>query len=277
MMGLLTRRIPPVSLLALAAICIGASAAMFFIFSAFLQNWLYSQPSTGLVWRSLAAGAVIGGFLTLWCRIDSRNPGKYDTLLNFAGYDMQDYDSFEVVRKLQDGETSTQKYVRSLQAGRPVYLTEGGTAWNRSTSDGPAESIIITDKNTPARFTTKLEKRKGSDAWTFPAGEVRYTEEKGRRYIDAGSPGKVFQPKSGTIIVSLLLNFAHLIAWLLPIWLLLRFSFGHALGIAIVLWMFTTMVPLPVLFEKNRTRQKPIVIPVESSSRDGLSLQSSSS
>jgi hypothetical protein len=47
----------------------------------------------------------------------------------------------------------------------------------------------------------------------------------------------------------------HLIVWFLCLWLLLRFQWGHALGLACVAWLVLTFF-LPPLFKKTEDLAK---------------------
>ena len=54
-----------------------------------------------------------------------------------------------------------------------------------------------------------------------------------------------------TILMTFLLNFLHLGVWFVCLWLLLRFQWSHALGLAIVFCLAMTLVVLPMLFTRT--------------------------
>src|SRR5438046_250606 len=66
------------------------------------QGYLYNQPADRFPLRAAAAALLVGIFLTLWCWLDKRSPGKYDTFFDFAPYETRTYDEFEAVRWLGD-------------------------------------------------------------------------------------------------------------------------------------------------------------------------------
>lgn len=240
----------------IALICIAFTAVLMFALGMTLQSWLYSVPADNMVLRALAGGVVAGGFIGLWCFIDSRAPGKYDTILNFSGYDIIELDSFEAVRKVGEQETKV-KYTRRVFGSKIAYTTDTGGAWARANTDGPAIAILVKegDNPEPVRYVTKLDKN-----GNFPPGEAVYKQERGRGYIEEAAMGKVYKPRSGTVILSLLLNLVHFVVWLLVFWLIVHFAFWHAFSLAFVMWLSMTLIALPILFDKTRKAAKPAPI-----------------
>ncbi len=50
--------------------------------------------------------------------------------------------------------------------------------------------------------------------------------------------------------MNLLLNGLHLVVWFACLWLLLRFQWPHALGMALVCWLVVTVIVIPPLLNK---------------------------
>jgi hypothetical protein len=65
------------------------------------------------------------------------------------------------------------------------------------------------------------------------------------------SLGRVSTPKRGLLFGNLLLNGLHFVAWFLCLWLLLRFQWSHALGLAIPLWLALSLSVVPFLLGKT--------------------------
>ena len=47
---------------------------------------------------------LMAAFLTIWCLIDARSGGKYDTLFEFSPMEITDHDSFDSVMKFANGQ-----------------------------------------------------------------------------------------------------------------------------------------------------------------------------
>ena len=85
---------------------------------------------------------------------------------------------------------------------------------------------------------------------------VRYVEADGKhRVMTDNYIGQLSEARSGIVAANLFLNVLHLIAWFLCLWLLLRFQWGHALGLAFVAWLVLTFF-LPPLFKKTEDLAK---------------------
>ena len=69
------------------------------------------------------------------------------------------------------------------------------------------------------------------------------------------APGWLSEPRSGVVAANLFLNVVHAILWFLCLWLLLRFQWGHAFGLACVAWLVLTFF-LPPLFKRTEDLAK---------------------
>ena len=52
------------------------------------------------------------------------------------------------------------------------------------------------------------------------------------------------------IYANIFLNLLHLIVWFAALWLILRFQWGHAFGLALALWLVVTFAIMPMLFKR---------------------------
>jgi hypothetical protein len=60
----------------------------------------------------------------------------------------------------------------------------------------------------------------------------------------------------GASLAKLLLTLIHLGLWFACLWLLLHFQWGHALGLAVVLWLTLSLTVLPIIFTKAEETAK---------------------
>src|SRR5262249_34694774 len=77
---------------------------------------------------------------------------------------------------------------------------------------------------------------------------VRYLESGGRgRVMEERTLGRLFMFRWNLFVVNILLNVVHLIVWFVALWLLLRFQWSHALGLALIFWIVSSFAILPML------------------------------
>jgi preprotein translocase subunit SecF len=82
----------------------------------------------------------------------------------------------------------------------------------------------------------------------FPSGTARYVEEDGKhRVMTEDQIGLVSTPKAGRTVANIVLNLLHFAVWFLCLWLLLRFQWPHALGLALALWLTLTLTIVPMI------------------------------
>src|SRR5207253_2338168 len=93
----------------------------------------------------------------------------------------------------------------------------------------------------PIRLNAQLKENKRSGVPTY-TNDRRFVEENGSRYVQAEQLGVLYVPSTKTVVVALLLNLLHFVAWLAAFWLILRFTLGHALGLAVVMGLITMML-----------------------------------
>jgi hypothetical protein len=209
-----------------------------------IQGYLYSEPVGGMAWRAPAVGAAVGLFYGLWCYIEAKYPGRYDTLWNFSTRETTPFDQFWSERTV--GKTRTEVLYRRSRGdrGRVVYRDEDGQVWRRS-AGGPMTAIIVEEGGQKVRFEAPLKPDGTFDVG--PDGTVEYREVGGDRVMTEGMPGEVTRSRTGLLVGNLLWNLAHLAVWFLCFWLLLQFQWPHALGLAAIFWLVFALVVWPVL------------------------------
>ena len=69
--------------------------------------------------------------------------------------------------------------------------------------------------------------------------------------FESGPDGIATAFRLGRFLVNMFLNFFHFCLWFICLWLLLRFQWSHALGLAFVMWIAMSLAVLPMLFEQT--------------------------
>lgn len=234
-------------LLIILAILTAVVAAVLWLVSLLLQGWLYNDLAPRLPLRALAGGFVLALFLTGWCAVYKADPGRFDTLFNFKT-EALDQTATEVqsVRKVGPDEKKPVKYVKGGVAGAEFVSADGQKVWKRSDADGMVVALLIPEKgkDPPTRFNAKLQ-----PDGSFPAGRVRFVEDKGSRYTDEGPTlGQVYRVRSFAVLGNLFANLLHAALWAVVLWFGMRFAVGHAIGLGLGLWAVTMIAVQPALF-----------------------------
>lgn len=227
----------------------------------FFQGYIYSEPASALYWRAPAAGAALALFLCLWCFLDYRNPGRYNaTWFEPTASDDEVFDKFWSVKGNREILYQAHKTARGLIE----YSGANGRPWSRSDADGVVEAILVEDKDGQRiRFNAELTDDK---KFKTAAGEpLRYVEAGGRgRVMTETYIGKLPVSHRGATLAKIVLSLFHLGLWFACLWFLLHFQWGHALGLAVVLWLVLTLTLLPIIFTKTEETAKQRVLPASS-------------
>jgi hypothetical protein len=241
-------------LLILALLAVGV-AVLLAAGTLVIQGYLYSEPADGIAWRSAAAGAVIGLFFGLWCILEARAPGRFDTLLNFSPRDIKVFPQIWSERTNERGKQEILYRQGRSDRGLVVYLDPDGRPWRRS-DNGIMTAIIVEEDGQKKRFAAEM-----NPDGTFrvaPNQPLRYVEADGqKRVMTENAPGEVVTTRYGLLAGNLLLNLLHLAAWFACFWLLMRFQWPHALGLAVLFWLTFGVVVWPVLQERVRRATAP--------------------
>jgi hypothetical protein len=220
-------------------------AALLFAGALILQGYLYSEPADGLAWRAPVAGAVMGLFFGLWCSLEARSPGTFDTVFNFSPGEPTRVEKFWAERVGELGKREVLYRRGRNERGAIVYTDPEGRPWRR-VDNGRMVAIIIEEDGERKRFAAE----------TNPDGSVKVESDQSLRYVEVGgrgrvmtedAPGEIQTTRYGALLGNLLWNLVHLLAWFACLWLLLRFQWPHALGLAVALWLACTLLLWPVL------------------------------
>jgi hypothetical protein len=236
--------IPVLGLLLIFVVILLGSAVLLWGGTYILQAYIYSNPTPDLFWRAPLAAAITTLFLAFWISFDYRRPGSFNTLFDFSAVDDQAYDKFLSVKNKKEIPYAAHK----IGKARIEYRDSQGKAWTRSDTEGAVSAIIVEEPDgRKTRFEADMTKE---GTFTAKQGEpVRYREEGGKRVMTDSFMGRVTVTRWGLVFGNILLNFGLLVAWFIVLWLLLRFQWPHAFGLALAVWAAFIFV-LPALFRK---------------------------
>jgi hypothetical protein len=237
------------------------------IFTLFVQGYLYTEPVAQLSWRAPAAAAALTVFFALWCLLDAGSSAAsaqdvpFDALFRFSPRD-------DMIRR-EDGtpqparrlwavvkgvkEPVEYKLRKAGQVGQADEYVEvkTGKVWN---SSARVEAVLIEEDGKKGaekvRFEPSAGREGGYREFVSPDGWVMMEYDRG----PTGQPTKF---RLGRFLVNLFLNLFHLGLWFTVLWLLLRFQWGHALGFGFILWLVTTLGVLPPLLSQAAAQARP--------------------
>jgi hypothetical protein len=229
----------------------------------FLQGYIYNEPAPGLVWRGPAAGGILTAFLAFWCILDYRSAPvgaielPYDTLPRFSAREVFPAKPVQKFWAVKKGNEILYVWQKPAQLGAGEYrdTTAAKRPWSRE-SEGIVEAIIWEEDGKKVRFNLDLP-----PGGKFKEGELaRYVEDGGQRRVlteEDVRRGQQTRFLWGRFVVNLLLNVLFLVGWFLCLWLLLRFQWGHALGLAVVLWVVATLAMVPPVLDRVVAAKQP--------------------
>lgn len=206
--------------------------------SIWLQAYLYSEPAEQLFWRAPLAGTILTLGFGLWCFLDYRHPESVDTLLRFNVDDEKQFDEFWVEKDNQKIHYRKTIVPRGNMPGQIRYRDAAGQFWTRS------DAIVVQENSQDVRFVA--ERDKNNNYRTDPGKGLLYRDARGREMSEEAM-GRVSTFRWGMLLLNLALNLFHLVLWFLCLWLCLRYQWPHALGLASVFWLATTLVLLPMI------------------------------
>jgi hypothetical protein len=139
------------------------------------------------------------------------------------------------VKKVYRGGIFTSEYV------------EGDSG--RAYSPSGVEEIIIKEDGAKIRFLPAPP--------PAGAGYREFVDDDGwtiREYPQSGPTGLPEAFRWSRFLANILLNLLHLVLWFVCLWVLVRFQWSHALGLALVMWLVMTLAVLPMMFEQAGRR-----------------------
>jgi hypothetical protein len=237
-----------------------------------LQGWWYSEPVPGIAWRAAAGGGAIMAFIAFWCFLNYRliDPAReevpYGALTQFAFTEYDPPQGFEFFESVKNGKTSI--YVKQppprddqgRQTSGAVYVEQSTRKpWRPGDAEGLVEEVRIPypDPNKPddprAYVTRNYKLVKPASGRPEPGQTFIFKADSGDTITENDvTSGKVARFRWGLLIGYVLLNVVNLALAFVVLWLLLRYQWGHALGLAVVLWLVLSIGVFPPLFSMVR-------------------------
>jgi hypothetical protein len=230
-----------------------ALTVLLFVGSMWLQDYMYSQPAERLYWRAPAAATAVTLVIALWCFLDYKSPQNFPALFDFTPQK-----NLEPAKELWavHGGKEVHYTQRKTPGGRPEFRDNN----NRLLPSRP-EAIIILEDGERIRF--EPEKDDQGNYKTEKGQTLRYRDSKGRVMLEY-EIGQLAESRSGLLLGNLLLSVFHFGVWFAALWLLLRFQWSHALGIAVGFWLIMTLMVVPMLIArvekaaKNKAKEQTV-------------------
>ncbi len=232
---------------------------LFWALSVFFQAYLYNEPASNLPARAAIAALVVGGAIGLWtyANAHSDRKGKYGPLHDFDSTGNTDVYEFAAVRKYVNEKGPDGQW----KEDKTIFRRPDGQKNGVFTDEKSGKPFVLSTSNF---ITTGLEMKEpdgkvGKFDAVFTQKDVytpdkRFDEKGTKRHVDGDSPGAIFAPSTKAMIYAVLLNVLSYAAWFVAFWLVLRFAFPHAAGLAIVFGLLTMLVIAPLLFERVRPK-----------------------
>ncbi len=219
-----------------------ALAAILYVGSVWLQGIFYSEPAEQLYWRAPAAAGVITAYLALLGYLTYRNPNNFDSFLRFSATEDREFTEFDAV---PEGQKPIHFKKDPLTNS---YRDSANHPWTRSVGNAIVSEIIVKEERDGSSQESHF--KADLDNGHFKK-EANYIDENGRVMPEVYL-GHVSRLRWGAFFVNLFLNLVHLALWFVCLWLLLRFQWGHALGLAVPLWGAVTLILIPMLVDRAR-------------------------
>jgi hypothetical protein len=216
------------------------------------QGYIYTEPTQQLHWQAPATAAIMSVGYTIWCLTIAYWPGAtttnipVNTIIRFTPWeDMYDQPApriHAIKKSAYKGDEGKDGEVVEYIAGKndqgvTVYMTVSRKLWQPQ--QVIAFEIEKADK-TKMRFDFVKDGVGGGeyvskDGWVMP--EDKYG-------APTGIPKKFYFSR---LVLNIVFNVVHFLVWYVAIWLLLQYQSMHALGLAMVMWVLTTLILLPMI------------------------------
>jgi hypothetical protein len=222
----------------------------------FLQGYLNETPPEPLevAWQAPAAGAAVSVVLLLWAFLAYRSPDRYAALTDYSAQDTSA--PFRWLWSIRGGRLEP----REGPGGKVWDVVGGEEIKYRLTRDSMGrpfyenftygrlpsrpDVIIVEEDGQKVRFLPERDARgKFKEA---PGYTLRYYDDRGR-FMEEGYLGQLSTVRPGRTFVYVLLNLVHGAVWFVCLWLVLRFSLGQSILIAIGCWMTMTLFVMPLV------------------------------
>ncbi len=222
-----------------------ALTVILFAGTSWLQGYIYSESEPGMAWRAPAVASVLTLVAIVWAMFDYHSiktpdqaAGSYTSLFNLTTDQSKQYNELWA---MQAGKKTHYKLQKSA-TGQPQYRDLAGRPLPTR-----VETIIVNEDGQEIRFEADRDAQ--GNFKSDPQRGLRYSDSAGREMREH-SLGEVTTSQSGLFLANLLLSLIHMAAWFLTLWLLLRFQWHHALGLAVIFWLVMTLLIMPMILSR---------------------------
>jgi hypothetical protein len=230
-----------------------------FAWTLWFQAYIYTEPATQLWWRAPAAGTVIALFLAAWVFIDYRAvKNSPETRYPFGPVQEMPLKSAaqEPFEKLYLDENSDAAYTRTT-------VTEGKQTrfeYRRGQDVLPSRPPRVVAVENDEKVVFEPDRDAKGNFKPDPVDSLlRYRDSRGNilyeRTFEREAPSRTL-----AVMFGLFLNIGFLAVWFACMWLLLRYQFWHALGLAVVMYAVMLLFVIgPVMATAEQAaRPKPM-------------------
>ncbi len=212
--------------------------------SLWFQSAIYSEPAGELYWRAPAVGVGLTLFLGLWVVADCRTGGRVRPLHQTSVYETKTYDEFKAVLTKNGPEVTFKRVPNADERFIPTYR-EDGRGDGRPLPSRP-EKIIVQDAGAAVVFQPERDAK--GNFHTREGQNLRYLDKSGRVMLE-GELGEVSQFRWDWLFLNLFFNLFFFLLWFAGLWLLLRYQWVHAFGLALVFWLAMTLIVVPMILD----------------------------
>jgi hypothetical protein len=223
--------------------------------TAFLQGYIYNEPASQLYWRAPLVAAFLTLWLAFWATREFRSytedhvASRYGAIFEFTNAEDRPFTEFWV----PEGDKRIRYQKRTLpqanRPGRPEFIAEIPPYQPWSGTD----EVILKEDGQDVLYKAQRD-RKAKAVMGVAVSDtqgVLYRSDRGKTITEAMiRNGKIESKRWGPLFTYFLLNVGFFVLWFVGLWLLLRFQWLHALGLAVVLWVIAIIFVVPPLVER---------------------------
>lgn len=225
-----------------------ALGVVLYVGSLFFQGYVYTEPSEGLFWQAPVAALVLTFFYAAWV---------YSVALS-ADATPRDI-PYDVLYRFSPRVTMVSEPVKKLwgitKGGKKVLYVREGYPWLGQTRYRYVQPNTDRTKWPSAGYPVLELQREGQTPLCFErhvaneGGYREYVSDEGwvMPEFDEGPTGMPVAFRFGRMALSVFFNLGHLAFWFVLLWLVLRYQWAHALGLAAAVWLLLTLTVLPML------------------------------
>lgn len=222
-----------------------------------VQSYFNEQPPTikDLFWRAPAAGTILMGFVLLWCHLASKSPEAFADFLEMNATEEQaPYSDIWIApfNPVTKEYLTAEKHQNQWQHYRLQRTANGDIEYrdnlNRVMPGRPDSIVVREDKEFIQFLPERNEEGKFQPRSTTG---LRYIHKDSERFMEEGELGRVSIFHTGQWVVYLLFNILHGVIWFGCFWLLMRFSWTQAFGLALLFWLVMTLLVVPPLLDRT--------------------------